>query len=407
LQISGVNLKKINPFNMSERLPVISHRNVALVHDPKVQQLLSRIDLPVIREHQDSLLSIGSSDELDVFLQSISDQRVEDQILLSQAAFLSLPGEVPLESWSHKASSFIGYIMAISGHTRSGKMRIHSKDVPESLRSFVLSAVSENMDYQGVLISLLEDFNYLATQGHADIVRTILFNLVVISLDVDKNIDLGHREGWYQLLQERAIQYREGYNNMTDGWMYERKINSIDEIDLDSIEDFEPISERQLELLNLSHQQVELLINHDEFLPEDFHTNRLIRAMFKCSGFSADVAVDVLNYFCAEKEDLLRKKLNGMISRAKLLMTKKQVSVHFAKMAKELKELTGLNMKIWSQIHKILEQSEAESDLNRVTTRVTADVKQIGEPDSMAQQQESVLDSVYNFQDFMDVLDED
>ena len=374
----------------------------------KTNELVEKLNLPVIKEHQLALFNIHNNSDLDAFLVSIKDQSFEDQVVLSQAAFLSVQEDIEVDSWCNNAANFIGYMMAISGHTKLGKVKVGSKSLPESLKTFLEANVSETMDYDGFIYTLLQDFNSLAQNGYDKIVNLLLFDLVLASLDLDGNVDLGHREGWFKLLQQRAVDLRNGFSDMNDGWSYDTGIQDIEEIDLEYIESYEhqPVVERRFEYLKLDINQINELLLTSEFLPETHHANRLLRSMLNVSGFTSTVAVDIINYLTQEKEELFKLRLARLINKSKKLITRASASVFYKELAKNLRDMTGLNMEIWTRIHNILNGTLEVELPERMTTQVTADIKMIGEK-SGETTMDDLLDNSFDFKDFMSALDDE
>jgi len=371
-------------------------------------ELLKKIDLPVIQENHQELLSLETSQDLDTFLKSIESKPFEDQVVLSQAAFMAVNQEITTDNWSNNAANFLGYVMAISGHTQHGKMKISNKDLSEALKSFVEDKLSDTLDYDGLIASLLTDFNDLAQKGYENVVNLVLFDLVLASLDLDgRDLDLGHREGWYEILQQRAVDLRNGFSSMTSGWSYDDQIDSIDQIDLEELEAFEPINERRYEIISLDLEQINDLMINTDFLPEEFYTNRLLRAMIHASGFCAKTGMDIINRLASEKETLAKLQLEKIISKSKKLITRATASLFYKELAKNLRDMTALNMKIWNRIHNILHETQ-DVQLEKITTQVTAEVGRILDVnyDGEEIEETDILNDSFNFDEFMDALDD-
>lgn len=336
--------------------------------------LKSRFDSPDILEKSNEIaIAAQSIEDLSLYIDSIDTSKdFESALLRSQASFSAVakPSDIPIDLWSTNAVHYIGHLMAISGRNRAGEVKLKSSNYHPALQTFIREHINANMDYDGVLSSLLNDFNRLAENGYSKIVKLVLFDLVLTAVKTDKGLDLGHKHAWHSLLKTHAINLRDGFNDSNEGWLYANE-QHLDEIDLDQISSYVPLEDRDFEEISLSVDQLDKLMDSEEFLPEHSHTaNRLLRNMILVEGYSKLVALELVNFLSKE-----HTRVNRLIKSGKFTKSKKVITVQVSKIFQEelesnLKsmEIGPLNLAVWSRIQEILQgryEPKQKRNLNR------------------------------------------
>ena len=405
----------------------------------KVNTLLADIPKVVADDATSISYAARSSEALQDYINEINEgEDISLALLKSQATFAAVldTSIINDELWKYNAVHYIGFLMGTGGKDRYGNVKLGKSNYNNSLGGFIAKHISADMDYNGVLCALLEDFNRLAHLGYSKIISLILKDLVLASIQFDDELHIGHKRAWHTVLQELAQHRRAVTTNSDEGWPYEPTftVNTLDNfddvanvwhadashIDLDELENYVDPEERLYDNVTLNVDQVARLMHDDSFLPEHLSANRLLRNMFKVDGHSRKVAVHIINFLACEEENLDKFKDINLFSKAKRLVNNEIRETFHEILSESLNQIGSINLLVWQKIQELLQGRKKANGRQRSTRKapVTSERNRLedftanDESDMAADidtdaefkfksSKDAVLDS---FMDFMEVL---
>ena len=370
-------------------------------------------DLAVVDQSRTISERVQQPGGLSEMINSIDTSDVESALIYSQATFAAVanPREIPKDLWTQNAVHYIGHLMAVSGHNRYGEVSMKSKNYVPAIRKFIVEEASEEMDMEGVLGALLNDFNRLAHMGYQNVVKLVLFDILINSIKLDGGeINLGHKEAWHQLLLKRAVDFRDGFSTFNNGWRDEQEYD-IAELDLDELENYQSYDEREYDHIELTLEHLDYLSDDDEFLPTYMTVNIILRNMIHVDGFCKLVALEWINYISEERTSIDRFIKQGMATRANRVVTVQVAKVFQKELETSLRNLgvDSLNLSVWSRIQEILQGRFTPKPKRRVrrkarpvtTTRLSG--PKVVQPESQANSTNDIAD--FSLGDFLDLVD--
>ena len=134
----------------------------------KVNTLLADIPKVVADDATSISYAARSAEALQDYINQINDEDdISLALLKSQATFAAVldTSIINDELWKHNAVHYIGFLMGTGGKDRYGNVKLGKLNYNNALCGFIAKHISPDMDYNGVLCALLEDFNRLASLG--------------------------------------------------------------------------------------------------------------------------------------------------------------------------------------------------------------------------------------------------
>lgn len=405
----------------------------------RVNTLLEDIPKVVADDATSISYAARSSESLKDYIDQINEgDDISLALLKSQATFAAVldPSIINDELWKYNAIHYIGFLMGTGGKDRHGNVKLGKLNYNNALCGFIAKHISPEMDYNGVLSALLEDFNRLANLGYSKIISLVLKDLVLASIQFDEELNIGHKRAWHTVLQELAQHRRAVTSNFDEGWPYEPSftVNTLEnfddvpnvwradssQININDLENYVAPEARLYDNVTLSADQVASLLYDDSFLPEHLSANRLLRNMFKVEGHARKVAVHIINYLACEQENLDKFKDANLFTRAKRLVNNEIREIFHEILSESLNQVGSINLLVWQKIQELLQGRKKANKRQRSTRKAPVASEQNRLEDLTANNEghiefdedanvgfefESSNDEVLdNFMDFMEVL---